>query len=123
MKKILLIDDDKLVLKSIKKILEQIPYEVLCASDGHTAQDLMFKNQFDLVICDIRMPEQDGIDVIKRLKSYAQSKSVPEIPFIFITGYASEDAPIDAVKLGAKDYLLKPFDLDELLNSVQKNIG
>lgn len=121
-KKILVIDDDKLVLKSIRQLLERATYEVGCASSGDEAEKLVGDNRFDLAICDIRMPGQDGIAVAKKLKALLQSRGLPEIPFVFVTGYASEDAPIDAIKLGARDYLLKPFDLDELLKSVKQNI-
>lgn len=120
--KILVIDDDKLVLKSIRQLLERANYVVHCASSGDEAEAEVNQDQFNLVICDIRMPRQDGLLVIKRLKEYVGSRGLPEIPFIFITGYASEDAPIEAIKLGALDYLLKPFDLEELLKSVRKNI-
>lgn len=120
--KILVIDDDKLVLKSVKQLLGRAAYEVFGANNCHEALELIQQNQFNLIISDIRMPETDGIAVIKKIKDYFSSKKLPEIPIIFITGYASDDAPIDAIKLGAKDYLLKPFDLDELLNSVRQHI-
>ena len=76
----------------------------------------------DLIICDIRMPETDGIELIKQVKATRKGEDKPDIPVIFITGYASEDAPIEAIKLGAKDYILKPFDLDRLLESVKENL-
>jgi two-component system response regulator AtoC len=64
------------------------------------------------------MPGQDGIELLKKIRANGI-----ETPFVFITGYASENAPIDAIKLGARDYLLKPFNLDELLESVKKYIA
>ena len=75
----------------------------------------------DLVISDIRMPGADGISLIKKIKDTGSKNA--QTPVILITGYASEDAPIDAIKLGVKDYILKPFDLDELLTSVRKYIS
>lgn len=122
-KKILVIDDDALVLKSIKQILERSNYEVFCAKNGNEAENILDKANLNLIISDIRMPKEDGISVIKRLKERLTSKGISDIPFIFITGYASEDTPIEALKLGAKDYLLKPFDLDELIKSIQKQIS
>lgn len=122
-KKILVIDDDALVLKSLQNLLTRENYEVECVKSGGEAEAGLRQKSPDLIICDIRMPGQDGISVIKNLKSICQSELKKEIPFLFITGYASEEAPIDALKLGAKDYLLKPFDLDELVNSVRKNIS
>jgi len=121
-KKILLVDDDALVLKSISNLLSRVGYEVVCAKDCESAEREFTKNKIDLVICDIRMPGSDGVVVVKKLKEMTQNKKGSETPFIFITGYASEEAPIDAIKLGVKDYILKPFDLDELLTSVKKNL-
>ncbi|KKU18990.1 MAG: Response regulator receiver protein [Candidatus Saccharibacteria bacterium GW2011_GWA2_46_10] len=120
-KKILVIDDDKLVLRTVKQLLERVQYEVFCASSGDEAEILVDQHKFALVISDIRMPGQDGINVIRRLRERLRPEASDGTPFMFMTGYASEDAPIDAIKLGAGDYLLKPFDLDELLNSVKKH--
>lgn len=122
-KKILIIDDDALVLKSIQNLLKRQGYEVIVSNNASDAKQKILVDKFDLVISDIRMPGQDGISLITDMKSLLQQANKPEVPFIFITGYASEEAPIDAVKLGAKDYILKPFDLDELINSVKAQIG
>ena len=121
-RKILVIDDDRLVLKSLANLLKQQGYDVVCASDGPEAESLLRKAPPNLIVCDIRMPRQDGVTVIRNLKRISREETGVEIPFIFITGYASEEAPIDAVKLGAKDYLLKPFDLDEFLKSVGEHV-
>ena len=121
-RKILVIDDDRLVLKSLANLLKQQGYDVVCASDGPEAESLLRKAPPNLIVCDIRMPRQDGVTVIKNLKRISREEIGIEIPFIFITGYASEEAPIDAVKLGTKDYLLKPFDLDEFLKSVGEHV-
>ncbi len=122
-KKILVVDDDALVLKSVQNLLKKQGYDVISANSGDTAKEKLFSSSIDLIISDIRMPGKDGITLIKELKEILKRKEAKEIPFIFITGYASEDAPIDAIKLGAKDYLLKPFDLDELMNSIKALIG
>lgn len=121
-KKILVVDDDPLVLKSLQNLLTHEGYEVTGAKNGREAEAPLKTGAFHLIICDIRMPGQNGIRVIKNLKEICQKERREEIPFMFITGYASEEAPIDAIKLGAKDYLLKPFDLDELLKSVREHI-
>lgn len=122
-KRILLIDDDVLVLKSLQNLLTREGFELECAKSGEEAANKIKTNAVDLIICDIRMPGQDGISVMRRLKQVCKEGVGSEIPFIFITGYASEEAPIDAIKLGAKDYLLKPFDLGELVASVKQHIG
>ena len=117
MKRILLVDDDALVLKSIKRLLERYSYFVISAKCSHEALSILEKEEVDLVISDIRMPDEDGLLLGKKIRE------ISDCPLIYVTGYASEDAPIDAIKLGAKDYLLKPFDLDELLASVKRHIG
>ncbi len=121
-KKLLLIDDDPLVLKTLKNVLGRAKYDLTTAENGSEAYDHVKKSSFDLVICDIRMPKEDGISFLKRIKEEVFKEKGKEIPFVFITGYANEDAPLDALKLGAKDYILKPFNLDDLLSCVSKNI-
>lgn len=117
-KKILVIDDDVLVLKSLKNLLARASYEVKCVKSGEEAEVELENEKYDLIISDVRMPKHDGVAVIKKLKEVSRIRYGVEVPFIFITGYASEDVPIEAVKLGAKDYILKPFDLEEILKSV-----
>lgn len=122
-KSILLIDDDPLVLKSIRNLLLREGYAVDCAKTAVEAGDKFQTKSFQLVICDIRMPGEDGITAIRKLRELAKEETQAWVPCIFITGYASEEAPIEAIKLEAKDYLLKPFDLDELLASVRRHIA
>ncbi|MCB9799734.1 MAG: response regulator [Candidatus Omnitrophica bacterium] len=122
-KQILLIDDDALVLKTISGLLSRKNYEVICAKDGAAARKFVREKDLNLIICDIRMPNEDGIALMKAIKEIMQKELQKEIPFMFITGYAHEEAPIDAIKLGVKDYLLKPFDMEEVLASVEKNIS
>jgi len=121
-KRILIIDDDVLVLKTAKRVLEQNGFLVEIAKSGEAGIEKIKTDQFNLIICDVRMPEMDGIMTLKRIKTEMCQKA-KDIPVIFITGYASEETPIDAIKLGAKDYILKPFDLDELLSSVKKHLS
>ncbi len=119
-KKILVIDDDGLVRKSISKILERDGYDVSCAKSGEEARQILSTSSYDLIVCDIRMPGEDGISFLSKLRQVSKDQGKPEIPFLFITGYASEDAPIHAMKLGADDYILKPFDTDQLLAALKK---
>ena len=116
-KKILIIDDDSLVLKTLQNLLSRQGYEVICAKSGEEAIRHLEFGDFNLIISDIRMPGQDGIELLKKIRANGL-----ETPFMFITGYASENIPIDAIKLGARDYILKPFNLDELLESVKRYI-
>ena len=122
-KKILVIDDDPLVLKSIRKLLEKEGYFIDTAKCAKEALEKVEVQEFQLIICDIRMPEIDGIDLIGDIRRIRKDENKPDIPVIFITGYASEEAPAKADKLGAMDYILKPFDIDKLLNSVKKSLA
>ena len=120
--KILVIDDDVLVLKTLRKLLEREQYIIESAQTAQEGIEKGMTLDVDLILCDIRIPEADGIEIINQIKEHRKKENKPDIPVIFITGYASEDAPIDAIKLGAKDYILKPFDLDKLLQSVRDNL-
>ncbi len=113
---ILLVEDDVLVLKTVEKLLNGSGYNVTAARNGEEALKVIKDKHFDLIISDIRMPGLDGIQTIERLKQVEQRPT----PVILITGYASEEAPIDAVKLGVVDYILKPFNNEELLESVRR---
>jgi DNA-binding response OmpR family regulator len=122
MANILLVDDDVLVVKSIKRLLEQNGYSVEIAKSGAEGLEKLRSGCYDLVICDIRMPGVSGIATAKELREGKGFERNSSVPFIFITGYASEEAPIEAIKLKAADYILKPFDVEELLTSVKKHI-
>jgi len=122
-KNILVIDDDPLVLKTIKKVLERERYSVEIVKNASDATEKIRNKEFDLLICDVRMPETDGIELIKQVKKIKKDENKLDIPTIFITGYASEETPIKAYDLGAKDYILKPFDIDKLIESVKNNLA
>jgi len=122
-KSILVVDDDVLVLKTMKKLFIREGYDVEIVKTAKEGLELMRNREFNLVVCDVRMPDTDGIELIEQMRDLRKSENKPVIPFVFITGYASEEAPIKALKLGAKDYILKPFDMDKLLESVRDNIA
>lgn len=117
MKKILVIDDDILVLKAISKLLSIKGFSIKEAHSGVEAIQLLQAEDFDLIISDIRMAEIDGIQVVERLRALGK-----DTPVILVTGYASENAPVEAYQLGVSDYILKPFDKDDLLKKVEKNL-
>lgn len=117
-KKILIVDDDALVLKTLENLFLRQGYEVSCVKNSEEALQRTAGDAFNLIVSDIRMPGSDGIEMLKKIRA-----NRVETPLVFITGYASENTPIDALKLGAKDYILKPFNLDELLESVKKYIA
>lgn len=109
-KNILLVDDEKIILDTFSYELEQNNYDVATAPNGLEAVARLQEEQYDLVVTDLMMPELDGIQVLKKAK-----KVTPETPVIILTGYGDLTSAIDALRLGADDYLLKPCDLDELL--------
>lgn len=121
--KILIVEDDVLVLKTLQKLLETEGFELRSARNGDEALGLLKHEQVDLVISDIRMPGKDGIKTLTEWRQFEEKESLPHTPMILITGYASEEAPIDALKLGVSDYILKPFNSEELISSVKRALA
>lgn len=113
--KILLADDDESLRKVLQYNLEQQGFAVLPAGNGREALHLYDQSEPDLVITDIKMPALDGIDLLKEIK-----RRDPEKLVIVITAFGTIDNAIEAMKLGAYDYILKPFNRDELKLVVQK---
>jgi len=120
-KHILLVDDDPLVLKSLTRLLSTTRYQIEAVKNGREALEKCSLQTFDLAICDIRMPGVDGIEFGKQLRELDRTRNCMT-PLIFITGYASEQAPIEALRLKAVDYVLKPFDIDQLMSIVSKTL-
>jgi response regulator RpfG family c-di-GMP phosphodiesterase/DNA-binding SARP family transcriptional activator len=115
--KILLVDDDPLTLRSLQRLLERHGYQVVSASSARQAVALAAETFVDLVVSDVRMPEMDGIETLAAIRGLQ-----PGVRSIVITAYASEDAPVRAIKGGVDDYLLKPFSNEELLRSVAHSL-
>lgn len=107
--KILLVDDDKFILQSVGNILEKSGYEVTRADSGQKAIELIKKQEFDLVLTDLIMDAIDGIEVLKKSKEIN-----PETMVIILTGFGDLDSAIDALRLKADDYLLKPCEPTEI---------
>ena len=112
---ILLVDDDPLVLESIGIVLENKGYEVKTAENGEKALKRIAKEHFDLVLSDLVMDKVDGITVLK----YAKGKH-PDLKVILLTAYGSLTSTIDALRLGADDFLLKPCEPEEIFFRVKK---
>ena len=119
MKKILIIEDDLTLQESISDIIEQEGYQVTRADNGKKGLDLLSKNEFDVVLCDIMMPGVDGFRVLKVLKNYL--KGIPPV-FIFITAKSERSEWRKGMELGADDYLTKPFSREELINAVDSRM-
>jgi len=121
-KKILVIDDEELITKSLLKLLEKEGYKTTVARTGKEALEIVKKNDFDLVISDVRMPEMDGIETVEKIRAHFKSLEKKPIPEILITGYADIEKYEKARKLEVKDYIYKPFDTDVFLKTVKRNI-
>lgn len=111
---ILIVDDEKAIRKSLREILEYEKYTVDEAADGAEAIEKIKDIAFDLVLCDIKMPKFDGMEVLET--SLANN---PDLPFIMISGHGTVDTAVEAVKKGAYDYISKPPDLNRLLISLR----
>lgn len=109
MKKILVVDDEQSMRDFLSIMLKKEGYSVLSAERGSSVGEILKKEVIDLVISDIRMPDVSGIDVLRMAKDIA-----PETMVILITAYASTKTAIQALKMGAYDYIIKPFDVDEV---------
>ena len=121
--KILLVDDDKLVLMTLKRLLTREGYEVTAALSGQGALRRMEEDGFDLIISDIKMPQMDGIETVKRIRDYLTQNNKTPIPEIFITAYAKEDIYQEALALNAAGYIEKPFDVKTLVTTVKTITG
>jgi two-component system NtrC family response regulator len=113
--KILVVDDEADMVETLEQILSRSEYDVVTATESVKAFDLVSKEQPDLIITDLVMPELDGVDLMERVKAH-----YPHIPVVLLTGYATVDSAVDAMKKGASDYLSKPFFPEELLLKVEK---
>ena len=116
MSKILIIEDEEPIRRVLVRILleEDSSFEIQEASDGKKGLDLIKKESFDLVLCDIKMPIIDGIDLLQRTR-----KINTLLPFIMLTGHGNIETAVESMKLGAYDFISKPPDLNRLINSVR----
>ena len=114
MAKILIIDDEKSIRKTLREILEYEKYQVDEAADGSEGIELVKKNKYDIILCDIKMPKMDGIEVLLKLQEFN-----PDLPVVMISGHGTIDTAVDALKKGAYDYISKPPDLNRLLVTVR----
>jgi two-component system response regulator AtoC len=113
--RILIVDDEKLIRWALRKYLVGFGYEVLEAEDGQQALDVLDEEGADLMLLDIRMPEKDGLEVLSHVIEHHS-----EIPVVLMTAFSSVEGAVDAMKRGAFDYLMKPFNHDEVLIVVRK---
>jgi len=112
---VLIVDDEVVVRTGISRALRSVGLNVSTAADGQQAVELMAKQNFGIVLLDIKLPDMDGKEVLKLIH-----RNYPQTTVIMITGYPSIDGAVECMKLGAMDYLVKPFRMDDLENTIEK---
>jgi DNA-binding NtrC family response regulator len=117
MAKILIVDDDKSIRKTLRDILEFEKYEVDESTDGLDCMVKLKQNKFDVIILDVKMPRMDGMEAIEKIQNFC-----PDIPVIMISGHGNIDTAVEAVKKGAFDFIQKPPDLNRLLITLRNAI-
>lgn len=118
-KKILIVDDEKNLTEILALRLETNGYEVIIAYNGRDGLEKTEKENPDLILLDIMMPDMDGIDVLRRLKN---NPKAGHIPVIMLTCKGESSSLLKAENLGATDYFIKPFESEELLRAIKKYI-
>ena len=116
MPKILIIEDELSIRRVLKKIIseENKTYEVDEAVDGLEGLEMIQNTEYDLILCDIKMPKIDGVEVLEKVR-----KLKPEIPVVMISGHGDIETAVKTMRMGAFDYISKPPDLNRLLNTVR----
>jgi len=114
MSKILVIDDERAIRSTLKEILEFEKHEVDLAEEGVSGIEMFKANNYDVVLCDIKMPHMDGIEVLAKLQEHSA-----ETPVIMISGHGNIDTAVDSIKKGAYDFIEKPLDLNRLLITIR----
>jgi DNA-binding NtrC family response regulator len=107
MEKILIVDDEAFIRENLERILQEEQYATTSARDGKQALDFLKEEPFDLVFLDLKLPDVSGLEILKKVKEYD-----PDLLVIIMTGYASVESAVDALKMGAYDYIKKPFKAD-----------
>jgi len=115
MKKILVIDDEFIVRRSCEKTLIPMGYEVRLSSSGKEGLEILDKESFNLILLDLKMPDMDGIDVLKEI-----IEKWPGMKVIMITGYSTVETAVQALRLGAFNHIEKPFTPDILIAAVKE---
>ncbi|HET8964360.1 MAG TPA: sigma-54 dependent transcriptional regulator [Chitinophagales bacterium] len=114
MPKILIIDDEKSIRKTLREILEYEKYQVDEASEGMEGILLLQKEKYDVILCDIKMPKMDGIEVLEKIMELNN-----DLPVVMISGHGTIETAVEAVKKGAFDFIAKPLDLNRLLVTIR----
>ena len=116
--RVLVVDDETVIREGLRRVLEGEGFAVVACSGGHAALENIQQGEFDLIITDLKMPGMNGLELLRNVQILQ-----PGIPVILITGYASVDTAVEAMKLGASDYLSKPFTPDVLMEKVRNALS
>ena len=122
-KNILIIDDEELIIKSLRKLLEKEGYSVFIAKNGQDAVIMAEEESFDLIVADIRMPGMNGVETVQSIYQGLDKRNLKRMPVIFITGYADVEIKKKAQTLKPLAYIYKPFDISELVDKVRDILG
>ncbi len=113
--RLLLVDDEVEFLEPMKARLERRRVDCVTAASGAEALAVLDASPVDCAVVDVKMPEMDGLELLRRLR-----RLHPEVPVVLLTGHASSELGVQGLELGAFEYLLKPVELDELLDTVRR---
>ncbi len=114
--RVLLVDDEVEFLEPMAARLRRRGIDCATAQSGQEALEVLGRGQFDCAVVDVKMPAMDGLDLLRRMR-----RDHPGVPVILLTGHASVELGVQGLELGAFEYLMKPVDLDELLDSVRRS--
>src|SRR5258706_5735405 len=115
MERILIIDDNESLRYTLASVLEESGFEPSAVEDGHKALDAIKRNQYELVICDMKLPGMDGMQILKEIKKIRE-----DLPVIMLTAFGDIKNAVEAMKYGAQDYLTKPFDNEDMIITIRK---
>ncbi|MCR5651230.1 MAG: response regulator [Lachnospiraceae bacterium] len=121
--RIAVVDDEALSLTNAKNMLESEDMRVSCLRSGSDLMKFVLKNTPDLILLDILMPDMDGFETFDRLREFEDNAGRPHIPVIFLTGENDSETEMKGLKLGASDYIRKPFDRDILIRRIENTIN
>src|SRR3954466_15903252 len=117
-RRVLVVDDEESIRELLTKTLAMAEYETQSVPDGRAGLDLLRREAWDLLIADLRMPEMDGLSLIREAR-----RLHPRLPVIIVTGYSTESTAIQAANLGVVGYLVKPFRIPHILGAVARALG
>lgn len=111
---VLLVDDETVFVDNMASLLKNRGYDVISAYNGENALQALEKDNFDVIVLDLKMPGMDGITTLKKIKSLGIDSEI-----LLLTGHGSVDTALEAMKIGASDYLTKPCEADELAEMIE----